>query len=206
MIDIKFLRENPDAVRENIKKKFQDAKLPLVDEVIEYDAKSRAAQKEADAIRAEKKKISKQIGVLMKQGKKEEAEEIKRQVADNSRIDELDAVKREADEIVKKDMMLIPQIIDLLYHTAQAFNGTGSCQIIHTGMRTNTMSHDPIRTQPFTCHHALTGFCRFKAQAVIGIFQGIINHSFALSGADLFITVKDRRDPPIFNGICCKMP
>jgi seryl-tRNA synthetase len=73
MIDIKFLRENPDAVRENIKKKFQDAKLPLVDEVIEYDAKSRAAQQEADQIRADKKKISKQIGILMKQGKKEEA-------------------------------------------------------------------------------------------------------------------------------------
>mgnify|MGYP002625428802 FL=1 len=112
MIDIKFLRENPDAVRENIKKKFQDEKLPLVDEVIKYDARSRAAQKEADAIRAEKKKISKQIGVLMKQGKKEEAEAVKAQVADNSRIDELDAVKKEADEIVRKDMMLIPQIID----------------------------------------------------------------------------------------------
>ena len=112
MIDIKFLRENPDAVRENIKKKFQDAKLPLVDEVIEYDAKSRAAQQEADAIRAEKKKISKQIGILMKQGKKEEAQAVKEKVADNSRLDELDAIKKEADEIVKKDMMLIPQIID----------------------------------------------------------------------------------------------
>ena len=112
MIDIKFLRENPDAVRENIKKKYQDAKLPLVDEVIEYDAKSRAAQQEADQIRAEKKKISKQIGVLMKQGKKEEAQAIKDQVADNSRLDELDAIKKEADEIVRKDMMLIPQIID----------------------------------------------------------------------------------------------
>ena len=112
MIDIKFLRENPDAVRENIKKKFQDAKLPLVDEVIEYDAKSRAAQQEADSIRAEKKKISKQIGALMKQGKKEEAQAIKDKVADNSRLDELDAIKKEADEIVRKDMMLIPQIID----------------------------------------------------------------------------------------------
>ena len=112
MIDVKFLRENPDAVRENIKKKFQDAKLPLVDEVIEYDAKSRAAQQEADQIRAEKKKISKQIGGLMKQGKKEEAEEIKRKVADNSRLEELDAIKKEADEIVRKDMMVIPQMID----------------------------------------------------------------------------------------------
>ena len=112
MIDIKFLRENPDAVRENIRKKFQDEKLPLVDEVIEYDAKSRAAQQEADQIRAEKKKISKQIGALMKQGKKEEAQAIKEQVADNTRLDELNAIKKEADEIVRKDMMLIPQIID----------------------------------------------------------------------------------------------
>ena len=112
MIDIKFLRENPDAVRENIKKKFQDAKLPLVDEVMEYDAKSRAAQQEADQIRADKKKISKQIGALMKQGKKEEAQAIKDKVADNSRLDELDKIKKEADEIVRKDMMLIPQIID----------------------------------------------------------------------------------------------
>ena len=112
MIDIKFLRENPDAVRENIRKKFQDEKLPLVDEVIEYDARSRAAQQEADQIRAEKKKISKQIGALMKQGKKEEAQAIKEQVADNTRLDELNAIKKEADEIVRKDMMLIPQIID----------------------------------------------------------------------------------------------
>ena len=112
MIDIKFLRENTDAVRENIRKKFQDEKLPLVDEVIEYDAKSRAAQQEADQIRAEKKKISKQIGALMKQGKKEEAQAIKEQVADNTRLDELNAIKKEADEIVRKDMMLIPQIID----------------------------------------------------------------------------------------------
>jgi len=112
MIDIKFLRENPDAVRENIRKKFQDEKLPLVDEVIEYDAKSRAAQQEADQIRAEKKKISKQIGALMKQGKKEEAQAIKEQVADNTLLDELNAIKKEADEIVRKDMMLIPQIID----------------------------------------------------------------------------------------------
>ena len=77
MIDIKFLRENPEAVKENIKKKFQDSKLPLVDEVIDLDAKSRAAKQEADELRAQRNKLSKQIGALMGQGKKEEAEEVK---------------------------------------------------------------------------------------------------------------------------------
>ena len=77
MIDLKFLRENPDVVKENIKKKFQDHKLPLVDEVIELDAKARAAQSEADELRASRNKLSKQIGALMGQGKKDEAEEVK---------------------------------------------------------------------------------------------------------------------------------
>ena len=77
MIDIKFLRENPDIVRENIKKKFQDAKLPLVDEVIELDAEKRATQQKADSLRASRNKLSKQIGALMGQGKKAEAEEVK---------------------------------------------------------------------------------------------------------------------------------
>ena len=112
MIDIKFLRENPDAVRENIKKKFQDEKLPLVDEVIENDKKAREAQTEADEIRAQKKQISKQIGILMKQGKKDEAMALKDQVNDNSRLEELDRIQKEASEIVHKDMMVIPQIID----------------------------------------------------------------------------------------------
>ena len=112
MIDIKFLRENPDVVRENIKKKFQDEKLPLVDEVIENDKKAREAQKEADEIRAQKKQISKQIGILMKQGKKDEAMALKDQVNDNSRLEELDRIQKEASEIVHKDMMVIPQIID----------------------------------------------------------------------------------------------
>ena len=113
MIDIRFLRENPEVVRENIRKKFQDDKLPLVDEVIEYDEKSRSAQVEADNLRAEKNKISKQIGALMAQGKKEEAQAVRQKVADSGkRIAELDAIKKEADEIVRKDMMLIPQIID----------------------------------------------------------------------------------------------
>ncbi len=112
MIDIKFLRENPEAVKENIRKKFQDEKLPLVDEVIEYDAKARAAQQEADQIRADKKKISKQIGGLMAQGKKEEAMALKAQVGDNSRLEELDKIQKEALEIVRNDMMIIPNIID----------------------------------------------------------------------------------------------
>ena len=91
MIDIKFLRENPDIVKQNIKNKFQDKKIPLVDEVIELDAKNRAAKKEADDLRANKNKIAKQIGALMGQGKKEEAEELKKQVAEQSaRLSELD--------------------------------------------------------------------------------------------------------------------
>ena len=95
MIDLKFLRENPEVVKENIKKKFQDHKLPLVDEVIELDAKARAAQAEADELRANKNKISKQIGALMAQGKKEEAEEVKAEVAKNAaRLTELEAQER----------------------------------------------------------------------------------------------------------------
>ena len=90
MIDIKFLRENPEAVKENIHKKFQDHKLPLVDEVIELDAEARKTQQEADNLRAEKNKLSKQIGALMGQGKKEEAEEVKKQVAaDAERLESL---------------------------------------------------------------------------------------------------------------------
>lgn len=112
MIDIKFLRENPEAVRENIRKKFQDEKLPLVDEVIENDKKAREAQNEADQIRAEKKKISRQIGALMAQGKRDEAMALKKQVGDNSRLEELDKIQKEAAEIVHRDMLTIPNIID----------------------------------------------------------------------------------------------
>ena len=112
MIDIKFLRENPEAVRENIRKKFQDEKLPLVDEVIENDKKAREAQNEADQIRAEKKKISRQIGALMAQGKRDEAMALKEQVGDNSRLEELDKIQKEASEIVRRDMLTIPNIID----------------------------------------------------------------------------------------------
>ena len=113
MLDIRFLRENPDAVKENIKKKFQDSKLPLVDEVIELDAKKRETQQEADALRADRNKLSKQIGALMGQGKKEEAEAVKAQVAAGSkRLEELSVLEKELDEKVTKIMMTIPNIID----------------------------------------------------------------------------------------------
>ena len=118
MIDIKFLRENPEIVKENIRKKLQDVKLPLVDEVIEYDEKSRTAQGEADQLRAERKKLSKEIGKLMGQAKKDpskmaEVDAVKAKVNEMAeRLTELDAIKKEADEIVLKDMMVIPNIID----------------------------------------------------------------------------------------------
>ncbi|MBP3233491.1 MAG: serine--tRNA ligase [Eubacterium sp.] len=113
MIDIKFLRENPDIVKENIKKKFQDHKLPLVDEVIELDKERRENQAKADAIRAEKNKISKQIGALMAQGKKEEAEEVKKKVAESAALlKELEEKEPVLEEKVKSIMMRIPNIID----------------------------------------------------------------------------------------------
>ena len=113
MLDLKFVRENPDIVKQNIKNKFQDEKLSLVDEVISLDAQRRAAQQEADQLRAGRNKLSKQIGALMGQGKKEEAEEVKKQVAaDAARLEELSAKERELDEKVTKIMMVIPNIID----------------------------------------------------------------------------------------------
>ena len=113
MLDMKFVRENPDIVKQNIKNKFQDDKLPMVDEVIELDAKRRAAQQEADDLKAKKNQISKQIGALMAQGKKEEAEEIKKQVAANAeRLKEIDALEAELSEKVTKIMMVLPNIID----------------------------------------------------------------------------------------------
>ena len=113
MIDIKFLRENPDVVKQNIKNKFQNDKLLLVDEVIELDKQARAAQQEADALRSNKNTIAKQIGSLMAQGKKAEAEEVKKQVAETSaRLKELETLEPELKEKVKKIMMIIPNIID----------------------------------------------------------------------------------------------
>ena len=113
MIDIKFLRENPDVVKQNIKNKFQDSKLPLVDEVIELDAQARATQQEADDLRANRNKLSKQIGALMAQGKKEEAEEIKKQVTEQAeRLSELQENETELQAKVKEIMMVIPNIID----------------------------------------------------------------------------------------------
>ncbi len=113
MIDIKFLRSNPEIVKENIRKKFQDRKLPLVDEVIELDKQSRAAQQEASELRASRNKISKSIGGLMAQGKKEEAEEMKKKVAEQAdRLAELEKLEAELQEKVTKIMMTIPNIID----------------------------------------------------------------------------------------------
>ena len=113
MIDIKFLRENPEVVKENIRKKFQDSKLSLVDEVIALDADRRKAQQEADELKAAKNKIAKQIGMLMGQGKKEEAEEKKKEVAVNAqRLSELEKKQAELEEKVMNIMMVIPNIID----------------------------------------------------------------------------------------------
>ena len=107
------MRENPDIVRENIKKKFQDAKLPLVDEVIELDVEKRATQQKADSLRASRNKLSKQIGVLMGQGKKAEAEEVKAQVkAQSDELIAAEAKEKELDEKILKIMMTIPNIID----------------------------------------------------------------------------------------------
>lgn len=113
MIDIKFLRENPEAVKENIKKKFQNSKLPLVDEVIELDAKSRANKAEADNLRANRNKVSKEIGALMAQGKKDEAMAAKSKVTEFSeRLAECEALEAEYAEKIQKIMMIIPNIID----------------------------------------------------------------------------------------------
>jgi len=113
MLDLKFVRENPEIVKENIKNKFQDSKLPLVDEVIELDEQNRTAKQEGDALRAERNKLSKQIGALMGQGKKEEAEEMKKKVTDASEhLAQLEEKERELEEKIKKIMMTIPNIID----------------------------------------------------------------------------------------------
>ena len=113
MLDMKFVRENPDIVKQNLRNKFQEEKLPLVDEVIELDAKSRAAKQEADGLRAGRNTISKQIGTLMAQGKKDEAEELKKQVSANAaRLAELEEQENELTEKVTKIMMTLPNIID----------------------------------------------------------------------------------------------
>ena len=113
MLDIKFLRDNPDIVKQNIKNKFQDHKLPLVDEVIKLDQENRDNKKEVEALRANKNQLSKMIGGLMKDGKIEEAEKVKAEVAaGNDRIDELTEKERQLEEEIKKRMMVIPNIID----------------------------------------------------------------------------------------------
>ena len=113
MLDIKFLRENPDVVKQNIKNKFQDSKLPLVDEVIKLDSDYRAFKSEADSLRGGRNKLSKQIGMLMAQGKRDEAEEVKKQVTANAlRLSELEKLEEEYQEKIKNIMMVIPNIID----------------------------------------------------------------------------------------------
>ena len=113
MLDIKFVRENPEVVKQNIKNKFQDSKLELVDKVIELDKENREIKQEVEALRAERNKISKQIGALMAQGKKEEAEEVKKQVtASADRIEELSEREKVVEEKIKEIMMTIPNIID----------------------------------------------------------------------------------------------
>ena len=113
MLDIKFVRTNPETVKQNIKNKFQDEKLPLVDEVLELDARNRAIKQEVEALRAEKNKISKQIGAMMAHGKREEAEELKKKIAENAdRVESLSIEEKEVEEKLKKDMMTIPNIID----------------------------------------------------------------------------------------------
>ena len=113
MLDIKFVRENPEIVKQNIRNKFQDSKLELVDKVLELDKENREIKQEVEALRAERNKISKQIGALMGQGKREEAEEVKKQVAaSGTRIEELSQREKEVEEELLKDMMVIPNIID----------------------------------------------------------------------------------------------
>jgi len=113
MLDIKFVRNNPDVVKQNIKNKFQDEKLPLVDEVIELDKRNREIKQEVEALRAEKNKASKEIGAMMAQKKIEEAEALKKKVAEsNGRINELSEEEKEVEDKLKKNMMIIPNIID----------------------------------------------------------------------------------------------
>ena len=113
MLDIKFVRSNPEVVKQNIKNKFQDSKLPLVDEVLELDQKNREIKGEVEALRAEKNKTSKQIGAMMPQGKKEEAEELKRKVTESAdKMEALSAEEKEVEEKIKEIMMTIPNIID----------------------------------------------------------------------------------------------
>ena len=113
MLDIKFVRENPEVVKQNIRNKFQDAKLPLVDEVLELDAENRKIKQEVEALRADRNKLSKQIGALMGQGKREEAEEVKAKVAAQADlVNELSEREKEVEEKLKRNMMAIPNIID----------------------------------------------------------------------------------------------
>ena len=126
MLDIKFVRNNPEVVKQNIKNKFQDDKLPLVDEVIELDQRNREIKQEVEALRADKNQISKQIGACMAQGKKEEAEELKKKVQENAeRVEALSKEEKEVEAKIKQNMMIIPNIIDPLPAAPGGFFGCG---------------------------------------------------------------------------------
>ena len=134
MLDIKFLRANPEIVKQNIKNKFQDSKLPLVDEVIELDLRNREIKQEVEALRAEKNKVSKQIGALMAQGKKEEAEEVKKRIAeDGQKIEQLSVEEKEVEEKIKTIMMTIPNIIDPSVPIGKDDRKCGIAEIWRTG-------------------------------------------------------------------------
>ena len=139
MLDIRFLRENPDIVRDNIKKKFQDEKLPLVDEVIVLYDQKRELQQEEENLRAQRNSISKQIGVFMAQGKREEAEEAKKSVsAFAGRLDELTEKGRELDDKILKIMYTIPNIIDHMRSFIGSLSGTNQSAGTVTSLPKNT--------------------------------------------------------------------
>ena len=169
MLDIKFVRENPDAVKENIKKKFQDAKLPLVDEVIELDKQARALQQEADELRAKKNAIAKQIGALMAQGKKEESEEVKKEVAKNAaRLAELEKQEPQVREELKK------KIVPVRNNTRLTISQIGSK---NRNICANTGSF-PCATSPQKSSNASASNFSFSAS----ILRPAVSNSTANSG------------------------
>ena len=173
MLDLKFVRENPEVVKQNIRNKFQDEKLPLVDEVIELDAQRRATQQEADALSAEKNKISKQIGALMAQGKKDEAENVKKKVAeDAARLEELSVKEKELDVTFERGAdfdMLMENMgrVNFGPRMEHQRKGIGQCVQInghmHNRWRQYTLPLDNIEKVDFSKEYkeGLPGFYRF---------------------------------------------
>ena len=175
MIDLKFLRENPEIVKQNIKNKFQDQKLPLVDEVIELDAKARATQKEADELRASRNTLSKQIGQLMGQGKKEEAEAVKAQVSANAaRLAELEETEKELQEKVTKIMMVIPMLTGDNERTARAIGRQAGVDEVIAGVLPEGKELE-IR--------------KLKTQGKVAMVGDGINDAPALTRADIGVAI-----------------